>query len=225
MPVHGRTILPAWNACEWWGGRSFRLPPDDDPEKSLQRGGFHAHGRGAGDAADSVRDGAVLRLIRRILPEPCGAAHPHIDHDRVPVTRDGTGKGVRLQPVQPVESHPGAAIRRSDMGAQSLRRDALRVLVRLRLIVRPSHAGRERGDNAARDFHVPSGRGAQRISERASLIVPPLGGAQVEQRSLREERDEVADGSGVDGVVTGVGGGAVHACIVPYRPPVVNAHR
>lgn len=100
------------------------------------------------------------------------------------------------------------------MGAQTLRGDPLRVLRRLRLIVRPSDAGRERGDNASRHFHVPSGGRTQRVSERLRLIVPPLGSVEVEERSLREERDEGFGGSGADGEVT-VGGGAVHARIIP----------
>ena len=89
------------------------------------------------------------------------------------------------------------------MGAEPLRRDALRVLLRLHLIVRPRDTGRECGDNAARHFEVPSGAVAERLREPGSLTVPTLGSVVVEEGSGREEGRE-----------TGGVGGAVHACIV-----------
>ena len=89
------------------------------------------------------------------------------------------------------------------MGSEPLRRDALRVLLRLDLIVRPSDSGRECGDNAARHFEVPSGAVAERLREPGSLTVPTLGSVVVEEGSGREEGRE-----------TGGVGGAVHAYIV-----------
>ena len=110
------------------------------------------------------------------------------------------------------------------MGAKTLRGDPLRVLRRLRLIVRPSDAGRERGDNGRGDFHVPSGHRAQRVSEALRLGVPTLGSVEVEERSLGEKPDERFGGAVADGEVT-VGGGAVHARIVPDAARPVNPQR
>ena len=205
-----------------WEGRSFRLPPDDDPQKRLQRGGCHAHGRGTRNVPNRIRDGAVLGRVRRVLPQPCGATHPHIDHHRTGVSRDGTGECIRLGAAQTLEPVHRAAIRRSDMGTQALRRDALRVLVRLRLIVRPSHAGRERGDNASRDFHIPLRTNRREgFSERVSLAVPTLGGVEIVQRGVAQQADERLGGAGADGFVT-LGAGGAHACIVPWRRLNVN---
>jgi len=100
------------------------------------------------------------------------------------------------------------------VGAQALGHDALRVLVRLGLIVCPRDAGRERGHHASGHFHVPSRGGRQRLRELARLGVPTLGGAQIVERGLREEADEGFDGAGANCFVA-LGGGAVHAYIVP----------
>ena len=210
--VHGRIVPWFRSRVKGWGGL-FRLPPDDDPQQGLKGGRGHAHGRRARDGPDGIRDGAIFRLVRGILPEARSAAHPHVHHDRLTVPGDGTGEGVSLEPAQAVEAFRDAPIRRDDVRAQTLRRDALRVLRRLRLIVRPRHTGREGRHDASRRFEAPSGGRAEGFSERARLIVPTLGSAQVEQRSLREQRDEGVDGSGADGGVAG--GGGVHACIVP----------
>jgi len=108
------------------------------------------------------------------------------------------------------------------MGAQTLGRDALRVLERLRLIVRPSDAGRERGDNASRDFHAPLGADdGKRLRELISLAVPHTRSLQIGHGSAGKERDERLGGTGADGLVT-VGGGAVHARMIPCRPAHVN---
>ena len=94
------------------------------------------------------------------------------------------------------------------MGAQTLRHDALRVLVRLRLVVRPSDAGRERGDNAARNFHAPLGADeAQTASEVSGLGVPRIGSSSIEEGSGCEEGTETV----------GNGGGGDHALIVTDR--------
>lgn len=114
--------------------RLVGLPSDDDPQQRLQRGGGHAHGRRGRDGADGVRDGAILYGGRGILRRAIGlrearrTAHPNIDHHRVIVPRDGTGERVRLRAAQPVEPFHHAAVGSVHMGAEPLRRDALRVL-------------------------------------------------------------------------------------------------
>lgn len=108
--------------------RLVGLPPDDDPQQRLQRGGLHAHGRRTRDGAHRVSDGPVLGGGRRILAEARRTAHPHVHHHRVGVPRDGAGERVRLRPAQSVESLDHAAVGGGDVGAQPLRRDALRVL-------------------------------------------------------------------------------------------------
>ena len=210
--VHGRIVPWFRSRVKGWGGL-FRLPPDDDPQQGLKRSRSHADGRRARDGPDGICDGTVFRLVGGILPEARSAAHPHVHHNRLTVPRDGTGERVSLQPAQAVEAFRDAAIRRDHVGPQTLRRDALRVLRRLRLIVRPRDTGRECRHDASRRFEAPPGGGAEGFSERARLIVPTLGSAQVEERSLREQRDEGVDGSGADGGVAG--GGGVHARIVP----------
>ena len=98
------------------------------------------------------------------------------------------------------------------MGAQALRRDALRVLVRFRLIVRPSNAGAERGHYAASDFHAPPGGQAKRVRESPGLGVPRIGGSGVEEGSGCEEGTETV----------GNGGGGDHGSIVTDRVRKVN---
>ena len=209
--VHGRIVPWFRSRVKGWGGL-FRLPPDDDPQQGLKGGRGHADGRRGRDGPDGRCDGTVFRLVGGILPEARSAAHPHVHHNRLTIPRDGTGECVSLQPAQAVETLRDAPIRRDHMGPQALRRDALRVLGGLGLIVRPRHTGGECRHDASRSFEAPSGGRAERFSERTRLIVPTLGSAQVEQRSLREQRDEGFDGSGADG---GVAGGGVHARIVP----------
>ena len=103
------------------------------------------------------------------------------------------------------------------MGAEALRRDALRVLVRLRLIVRPCHTGRERGDNGRGHFHAPLGaQDAQRLREVSGLNVPLLRGSVVEEGSRCEVADEGFDSAGADGFVT-IGASGAHGSIVPDR--------
>ena len=178
----------------------FRLPPDDDPEKRLHGRGFHVPFRR--DFAHRVRDGPVLALVGRVLPEPRSTAHPNIHHHGASVPGDGAGECVGLQPPQPVETVRHAAIRRSNVGAQTLRRDALRILERLGLIVAPSNAGRECGHDASGHLKVPSGDGTERVSERLGLVVPRFSSVQVEEGSGGEERTEL------------VGVGVVHGRIV-----------
>ena len=187
--------------------RLVGLPSDDDPQQRLQRGGGHAHGRRGRDGPHRVSDGPVLDGGRCILAEPCGAAHPHIDHHRVIVPRDGAGERVRLRAAKPVEALDHAAVGGGDVGAQPLRRDALRVLQRLRLIVRPSDAGRECGDNGRGDLHRPLGADArERVSERVGVVVPRVGGEQVGLGGAGQQADEVGEREGPDGFVAGGGG-------------------
>ena len=201
---------------------SFGLPPHDDPQQGLQRGGGHADGARSGECADGVRDGPVLGRVGRILAKPCGAAHPHVHHHRVTVSGDGTGKRVRLGAAKAVEALPDASVGSVHVGAQTLRRDALRVLGRLRLIVRPRHTGRERGHNGRGDFHAPLGaQDAERLREVSGLGVPLLRGGVVEEGSRCEVADEGFDGVGADGFVT-VGASGAHAYIVPCHAGHVN---
>jgi len=108
------------------------------------------------------------------------------------------------------------------VGAQTLRRDALRVLGGLRLVVLPSDAGRERGDNGRGHFHAPlRAQDAERFREVSGLGVPLLRGGVVEEGSRCEVADEGFDGVGADGFVT-VGAGGAHGSIVPYRGECVG---
>ena len=182
------------------------LAANDDPQQGLHRGRVHVVGRC--HFAHRVGDQPILALVGRVLAQSGSAAHPHIHHHRVLVSGDGTCECVRLGAAQSIESFGLAAIRGGDMGAQSLRHDALRVLVRLRLIVRPSDAGRECGDNGRSDFHAPLGaHDAEAGSELVGLGVPTLGGVDIEQRGGCEEGAETG----------GVGGGGDHGSIVPDR--------
>jgi hypothetical protein len=190
------------------------LASDNDPQQGLQRGGGHAHGRRSREGLDRVRDGAVLGRGRGILPQSRSTAHPHIHDDRVTVTRDSTGKRIRLWSAQAVEAFPKATIRSVHMGAQATGRDALRVLRGLRLVMGPSDAGRERGDNGRGNLQRPLGAlNAQRLGKLARIIVPAHGRVQVKERSGCEEADETLGGLGSDGSVTGSGGG--HASSIP----------
>ena len=101
------------------------------------------------------------------------------------------------------------------MRAQPLRRDALRVLQGLGLIVRPSDAGRERGDHGRGDLHGPFGANArQRISERTGLGVPRTGSSVVGFGGSAQRSDEVGERDGSDGFVAG---GGVHERSIRYR--------
>jgi len=189
------------------------LASDNDPQQGLQRGGSHADGGRSREGLDRVRDGAVLGRVRGILPQSRSAAHPHVNDDRVPIPGDGASECVRLGSAQAVEAFPDATIRSIHVGAEAPRRDALRVLDGLRLIVRPSDAGRERGDNGRGDLQRPLGTlDAQRIGKLPRIIVPCHCSVQVEERSGGEEADETLGGLGSDGGVAGSGGG--HASIV-----------
>ncbi len=190
------------------------LASDDDPEQGLQRGGSHAHGRRSRDCPNRVRDGAVLGRVRGILPQSRSAAHPHIHDDRVPIPGDGASECVRLRSAQPVEPFPDAPIGGIHVGVKTLRRDALRVLGGLSLVMGPSDAGRERGDDGRSDLQRPFGAlNTQRLGKLPRIIVPAHGCVQVKERSGGEERDEALGGLGSDGGVAGSGGG--HARIVP----------
>ena len=195
---------------------SFGLPPHDDPQQGLQRGGGHAHGTRSGECADGVRDGPVLGRVGRILAQSGSAAHPHVHHHRVTVSGDGTSKRVRLRAAKAVEALPDASVGSVHVGAESLRRDALRVLVSLRLIVRPRHTGRERGDNGRGNFRAPlRTQDAQRLREVSGLNVPLLRGGVVEEGSRCEVADEGFDGVGADGFVA-VGASGAHGSIVSH---------
>ncbi len=190
------------------------LASDNDPQQGLQRSGGHAHDGRSGKRLDRVSDGPVLGRVRGILPQSRSAAHPHIHDDRVPVPGNGTGKRIRLGSAQAVEAFPDATVGGIHVGVKTLRRDALRVLRGLRLVMGPSDAGRERGDNGRSDLQRPLGAlNAQRFGKLPSVIVPAHGGVQVKERSGSEEADEARGGLGSDGGVTGSGGG--HARIVP----------
>ncbi len=189
------------------------LASDNDPQQGLQRGGSHAHGRRSREGLDRVRDGAVLGRVRGILPQSRSAAHPHIHDDRVPVPGDGASECVRLRSAQAVEAFPDATVRSIHVGVKTLRRDALRVLGGLSLVMGPSDAGRERGDNGRSDLQRPLGTlDAQRLGKLPRIIVPCHCSVQVEERSGGEEADETLGGLGSDGGVAGSGGG--HASIV-----------
>ncbi len=199
-------------------GGSFGLPPNDDPQQGLHRGRVHVVGRC--HFADGVSNDPIFRLIRSILAKSCGTAHPHIHNHRVTVSGDGTGERIRLGATQSVESFADASVCSLHVGTQSLRRDTLRVLVRLTLIVRPRDAGRERGDNAARNFHAPIGANeAQTTGEVSGFNVPRIGGRMIEEGSGGEEGTETVRNGG------GGGGGAVHAYIVPCHAVHVNRWR
>ncbi len=106
----------------------LRLSAHNDPEQGLQGGGADGEREAVRDHGNRVSDGPVLGLVGRVLAEPRCTAHPHIHHHRVSVSRDGTGKRIRLQAPEAIEAVPAAAVRRDHMGAEALRRDALRVL-------------------------------------------------------------------------------------------------
>ena len=207
---------------------SVRLSPDDDPEKRLHGRGIHHHSES--DGADSVRDGPVLKVGRSVLQRPIGlaeprsAAHPHIDHHRVSVSRDGTGERIRLGAAKPVEALHHAPIRSGHVGAQSLRGDALRVLQGLGLIVRPSDAGRECGDHGRGSDHAPLGADRlQRLREGTGLGVPRLRGLQIGHGSAGQQIEERHDSGGADGIVT-VGGAGAHAWMIPRCPTGMQAY-
>ena len=195
--------------------RLVGLPPDDDPQQRLQRGGVHAHGRRGREGPNRVSDGPVLGRVRRVLPKARRTAHPHIDHHRVIVPRDGTGECVRLRATQAVEPHNHAAIRRIVMGSKATRADALRVLQCLHFVMRPSDAGRERGDDGRSDLQRPIGADdLQRLREGTRIGVPRTGGSEIGVGGRAQERDEVSEREGSDGFVAG---GGVHGRIVRER--------
>jgi len=194
---------PGLGACQRGIGALLRLSSDDDPQQGLHHGGFHVVG--GGDFPHRVRDLTVLALVRRVLAEARSAAHPHIHHDGIHVSGDGTGECVRLQTAQTVETVRDATVGSGHMGTQALRRDTLRVLEGLGLIVAPSNTGRECRHDASGDFQRPRRVRTQRLREGPSLGVPSLGSVQVEDGDGGEQGAEVVRS----------GGGGEHDGMIP----------